>query len=77
LISHIKGGTQIEYVQNRILRRIPEYKTDEMKSRRMKCVGNVKHMGVMKNVYRFLVGKPEGNRTLGRPRHRWNDTNKQ
>ena len=22
-------------------------------------------------VYRFLVGKPEGKRTLGRPRRRW------
>jgi hypothetical protein len=24
-------------------------------------------------VYRFLVGKPEGKRPLGRPRHRWED----
>jgi hypothetical protein len=24
-------------------------------------------------VYRVLVGKPEGRRTLGRPRHRWED----
>jgi hypothetical protein len=24
-------------------------------------------------VYRVLVGKPEGNRPLGRPRHRWED----
>jgi hypothetical protein len=26
-----------------------------------------------RNVYRLLVGKPEGNRLLGRPRHRWID----
>jgi hypothetical protein len=26
-----------------------------------------------RNVYRVLVGKPEGKRTLGRPRHRWED----
>jgi hypothetical protein len=26
-----------------------------------------------KNVYRLLVGKPEGKRPLGRPRHRWVD----
>jgi hypothetical protein len=26
-----------------------------------------------KNVYRPLVGKPEGKRPLGRPRHRWRD----
>jgi len=24
-------------------------------------------------VYRVLVGNPEGNRPLGRPRHRWED----
>jgi hypothetical protein len=24
-------------------------------------------------VYRLLVGKPEGKRQLGRPRHRWID----
>jgi hypothetical protein len=24
-------------------------------------------------VYRVLVGKPEGKRSLGRPRHRWED----
>ena len=24
-------------------------------------------------MYRFLVGKPEGKRPLGRPRHRWED----
>jgi hypothetical protein len=26
-----------------------------------------------RNVYRLLVGKPEGKRPLGRPRHRWID----
>jgi hypothetical protein len=26
-----------------------------------------------RNVYRVLVGKPEGKRSLGRPRHRWED----
>jgi hypothetical protein len=26
-----------------------------------------------KNAYRFLVGKPEGKRPLGRPRRRWVD----
>ena len=26
-----------------------------------------------KRAYRFLVGKPEGKRPLGRPRHRWVD----
>jgi hypothetical protein len=27
--------------------------------------------GVKRNAYRILVGKPEGKRPLGRPRHRW------
>jgi hypothetical protein len=26
-----------------------------------------------RDVYRVLVGKPEGKRPLGRPRHRWED----
>jgi hypothetical protein len=29
-------------------------------------------MGVKRNAYRLLVGKPEG-KTLGRPRRRWVD----
>jgi hypothetical protein len=27
----------------------------------------------MRNVYNILVGKPEGKRALGKPRHRWED----
>jgi hypothetical protein len=30
-------------------------------------------MGEMRNAYSVLVGKPEGKRHLGRPRHRWED----
>jgi len=26
-----------------------------------------------RDVYRVLVGKPEGRRPLGRPKHRWED----
>jgi hypothetical protein len=29
------------------------------------------HMGEMRNACNILVGKPEGKRPLGRPRHRW------
>jgi hypothetical protein len=29
-----------------------------------------------RNAYRLLVGKPEGKRPLGRPRHRWVDNNR-
>jgi hypothetical protein len=30
-------------------------------------------MGERRNAYRILVGKPKGNRPLGRPRRRWAD----
>jgi hypothetical protein len=30
-------------------------------------------MGETRNAYSILVGKPEGRRTLGRPRRRWVD----
>jgi hypothetical protein len=30
-------------------------------------------MGEKRNVFMLLVGKPEGKRPLGRPRHRWID----
>ena len=33
----------------------------------------VARMGERRGVYRVLVGKPEGNRPLGRPRRRWED----
>jgi hypothetical protein len=32
---------------------------------------HVARMGAMRNAYKILVGKPEGKRPLGRPRHRW------
>jgi hypothetical protein len=32
-------------------------------------------MGEKRNVYRVLVGKPEGKRPLGKPRSRWIDNN--
>jgi hypothetical protein len=44
-----------------------------IKSRRMRWAGNVACMGEGRGVYRFLVGRPEGKRPLGRPRHRWED----
>jgi len=44
-----------------------------IKSRRMRWAGHVAHMGEERGVCRVLVGKPEGRRPLGRPRHRWAD----
>ena len=39
----------------------------------MRWVGHVARLGERRGVYRILVGKPEGKRPLGRPRHRWED----
>jgi hypothetical protein len=36
-------------------------------------VRHVARMGDKRNVYTLLVGKPEGKRSLGRPRRRWMD----
>ena len=44
-----------------------------IKSRRMRWAGHVARMGEETGVYRVLLGKPEGRRPLGRPRHRWVD----
>jgi hypothetical protein len=44
-----------------------------IKSRRMRWAGHVARMGEKSNAYRFLVGRPEGKRPLGRPRRRWVD----
>ena len=35
--------------------------------------GNVARVGDRKGMYRDLVGRSEGKRRLGRPRHRWED----
>jgi hypothetical protein len=45
----------------------------QIKSRRMRLAGNVTCMGEGRNIYRVLVGKPEGKRPLERPRRRWED----
>ena len=47
-----------------------------VKSRRMRWAGHVACMGEDRGVHRVLVGKPEGKRPLGRPRHRWEDNSK-
>ena len=41
-----------------------------VKSRRMRWAGYVARVGEGRGVHRVLVGKPEGKRPLGRPRHR-------
>jgi hypothetical protein len=44
-----------------------------IKSRRMKWMGYVACTGDRRGAYRVLVGKHEGKRPLGRPRHSWED----
>ena len=44
-----------------------------IKSRGMRWAGHVARMGERRGVYRFLVGKLEGKRTIGIPRRRWED----
>jgi hypothetical protein len=44
-----------------------------MKVRMMRWAGHVVRIGEKRNVYRFLVGKPEGRRPLGRPKRKWFD----
>jgi len=41
-----------------------------VKSRRIRWAGHVAHMEERRSLYRGLVGKSEGKKSLGRPRHR-------
>jgi hypothetical protein len=41
-----------------------------IKSRRMKWAGHERFVEV-RHAYRVLIGNPEGKRSLGRSRHRW------
>ena len=47
--------------------------TRVIKSRRMRWIEHVARMGESRGVYRFLVGKREGRRPLGRRRRRLED----
>ena len=44
-----------------------------IKSRRMRLTGHVARMVEEREVYRVLVGKPEGKKPLGRPGRSWVD----
>ena len=44
-----------------------------IKSRIMRWAGHVARMEEGRGVHKVLVGKPEGKRSLGRPRRRWED----
>jgi hypothetical protein len=44
-----------------------------IKSRSMRWAVYVARIEERRGAYRILVGRPEGRRPLGRPRHRWED----
>jgi hypothetical protein len=44
-----------------------------IKLRTLRWAGHVARMGEERGAYRILLGRPEGRRPLGRPRHRWED----
>jgi hypothetical protein len=44
-----------------------------IKSRRLRWAGHVARMGEGRGVYRVVVRRPEGKRSLERPRRRWED----
>ena len=43
---------------------------------RMSWAGHFSPMGEKRNCCETWLGKPEGKRSLGRPRHRWEDNTK-
>ena len=45
----------------------------EINSRRKRWAGHVARMVEGRGMYRVLVGKHEGKRPMGRPRHRWDE----
>jgi hypothetical protein len=45
----------------------------QIKSRRLRWAEHVARVGEGRNVYKVLMGKPEGKRSLERPRRRWED----
>jgi hypothetical protein len=47
-----------------------------IKWKSMRWAGHVARTGEKRNVYRLLVGKPEGKRPLGKARRRWIDNTK-
>ena len=72
MVSHSQFSCPVYCLQLNDLYSLPNI-VRAVKSRRMRWAGHVARMGEDSGVHRVLVGKPEGKRPLGRPRHRWED----
>jgi len=74
-VSHNQGNGEWRKLHNEELRDLYSLPNivRVVKSSRMRWAGHVARMGERKGVHRVLVGKPEGKKPLGRPRHRWED----
>jgi hypothetical protein len=44
-----------------------------IKPRKVRCTGHVACITVIRNVHKIFFGKPEGKRSLARPRHSCED----
>jgi hypothetical protein len=71
---------EIIHVDWRILHNEEFYTLDSSPStirmitpRRVRWSGYASHMEDKRNAYRILMRQPEGKRSLGRPRRRWNN----
>jgi hypothetical protein len=51
----------------------PPHITRMVKPRMMRWAEHLARMGAKRNAYSILVGKPDGNRPLGRPKRMWVD----
>jgi hypothetical protein len=78
----LREERRLRVFEHRVLRRIFGPKRDKVTGDWRKLHNEELHdlyypttivarMGEGRGVYRVLVGKPEGKRPLGRPRHRW------
>jgi hypothetical protein len=71
-LDEVTGGWR--KLHNEELHNLYSLPSRMIKSRRKRWAGNVAFMGEKRNTCRILVGRPEGKRPLGRPRHRWVDS---
>ena len=44
-----------------------------IKSRQIRWAGHITRMEEGRTVFKIVTGKPTGKRSLGRPRHRWEE----